>query len=195
MVQIKLSPFGQGHNPEGFKETVDASQPWPEDIELLQGGAKGLVLSTTANKPSYTTAFVEAFLNNSFYRGEGTTLEEAEKACFLKYKASMECVNHEWESRGYKNGAGFCKHCNLFKSHCFTSKELGLSCFVCGEDYYDSEKDDDNVSHDLCKKHHTEARHHRLVFLEQKESNGVLTDDEKSDLSMGRFYKELLDDK
>ena len=39
---------------------------------------------------------------------------KAEDQAWIKYRKIINCKGHELERRGYKNGAGFCKHCNLF---------------------------------------------------------------------------------
>ena len=127
------------------------THPWPDDC-FIQGGKSGLVLNRTGD--NYTTAFVEAFPRSpdTFIRGEGATVELAEDAAWAKYQKYEACPSptgdHEYETRGYKNGAGFCKHCNMFASHVFTLADIGSVCFICGTDYYDEVGD-----RLVCEKH------------------------------------------
>jgi hypothetical protein len=127
---------------------------WPEDC-FVQCGGNGIVLpSGTMNKAfsgdkkavaevivtafakdkkpqgGYRTAFFEAFPRNpdTFIRGEGKTVEEAEQSAWSQYQKIIQCKNHEFEARGYENGAGFCKHCNLFMGGVFEPTER---CFFC----------------------------------------------------------------
>ncbi|MFE6966723.1 hypothetical protein ACFVAJ_16565 [Agromyces sp. NPDC057679] len=116
---------------EIIRTGVTARHPWPEGM-FIQGGGRGLVLSRTPGGDPYRTAFVEAFPDESFIRGEGATVEEAEDAAWAKYQRHQSCPDHEWESRGYVNGAGFCRHCKKFKSGAFTPEQLGLFCDTCG---------------------------------------------------------------
>ena len=60
-----------------MKEPYVLKCDWPEDC-FVQGGTSGLVLK---GKSTYKTAFFEAFPKNPdcFVRGEGESLEEAEK--------------------------------------------------------------------------------------------------------------------
>ena len=124
--------------------------PWPDDC-FVQGGASGIVFS---GKGNYTTAFFEAFPCNpdTFLRGEGTTVELAEDDAWAQHQRQLFCPSqtgdHEYETRGYKNGAGFCKHCDLFSSKIFNLTDIGSVCFICGTDYYDEVGD-----RLVCEKH------------------------------------------
>lgn len=113
-------------------EEYELRHPWPADC-FVQGGHSGVVISRTSD--NYTTAYFEAFPRTPeelFIRGEGPTLEEAEDACWAKLERQGSCPGHEYEPRGYKNGGGFCKHCNQFKGKAFTGEELGQFCVDCG---------------------------------------------------------------
>lgn len=109
------------------KET-DAQHPWEDEV-FVQGGETGIVFK---GNQTYTTAFVEVFINGAFIRGEGSTLYEAETACWNKYVAQKSCVQHEWETRGRTNGSGSCKHCDSYAVNVFSLEELGSVCSVCG---------------------------------------------------------------
>jgi hypothetical protein len=119
MPQAKLSGFGE----HGL---YDCKYEWPDCY--LQGGNKGIVLSKNG---TYQTAFFEAFPKEpkTFIRGEGKTIEEAEKDAWEKYQKIINCTNHEFERRGYTNGVGFCKYCDLQKSDAFEPEQY---CEICG---------------------------------------------------------------
>ena len=109
---------------------VEAIMPWPVDV-FIQGGASGLVVSRSGAAP-YSTAFVEVFLDDTFIRGEGATIVEAEEIAWEKYQRGMACDGHEYEPRGYTNGLGFCRKCNRSESNAFSGEDLGQYCCVCG---------------------------------------------------------------
>lgn len=95
---------------------VVARHPWPEDVHL-QGGKRGLVLVRGGG--SYRTAFVEASPAETFLRGEGATVEEAEDAAWAKYQKVLECdgtgqPHGPFEPRQYDNGSGFCTRCGAW---------------------------------------------------------------------------------
>jgi hypothetical protein len=98
----------------------------------IQGGVSGLVITNDPDNPTYTTAFIEVFPEGSFIRGEGATLEDADADCWKKFNALSECGEHEYEPRGYTNGAGFCKKCRQFFGGVFTGEQLGQLCDTCG---------------------------------------------------------------
>ncbi len=107
-------------------------KPWPQSCGV-QAGGKGLVIDTGAPSGSYTTAFFEAFPAepncDTFIRGEGPTVEEAEAKAFAQYEKFSQCSHASgFERRSYTNGAGFCKDCGMFKSKAF---EPTTRCKVC----------------------------------------------------------------
>lgn len=135
MKVCKLSPFSKSKD-----KTYQCKFPWPPD-SVVQAGDNGMVLSKrhfeesfengetavrvlTGDLPHYRTAFFEAFLKSpdTFLRGEGKDLETAELEAWKKFQRYKDCVRHCWITRGYTNGAGFCKFCGLFKSQCFKPK-------------------------------------------------------------------------
>lgn len=105
-----------------FGDPIPATCKWPHDC-FIQCGDNGVVL--VWDKGNYTTAFWEAFPRNlgTFLRGEGSTIEEAEKDCFAQYERILACPGHEFERRKYESGAGICKHCNLLQSKVFEPTE------------------------------------------------------------------------
>lgn len=169
MNKIKVSPFSR---PEGVGDYLQATQNWDDNV-FLQAGHKGLVFVRGTNK-SYETCFVEAFPENGgFFRGEGGSVEEAELNAWKKYHASQKCVEHEWETRGYKNGAGFCKLCGMFESGVFDVKVVGEPCGTCGVGtfYAHLYNNDENGSY-YCEEHSTEAKEELYKKLSLKHSQG-----------------------
>ncbi|MBP8055160.1 MAG: hypothetical protein KA314_04930 [Chloroflexi bacterium] len=79
----------------------------------------------------YRTAFFEAFPRNpnTFIRGEGVTIAAAEEATWDKFQKIIACPGHEFEARGYENGGGFCRHCNMFQSDVIAPH---IPCVGCG---------------------------------------------------------------
>ena len=112
------------------REPYECQHEWPEDC-FCQGGGSGVVINRK-DGTTRRTAFFEAFpkdeKSSGFIRGEGTTILEAETKCWEQYQRELACPDHEFEPRTYKNGCGFCKHCNCFKSGLFT-----WACAHCGE--------------------------------------------------------------
>lgn len=124
---------------KSFGEPYLCKQDWAEDcfvqcggdgIVFSQGGFQEIMFSDnpieslakeSAKPTTYRTAFFEAFPRNpdTFIRGEGKTIEEAEEKAWNKLQKYLACTGHEFEKRGYTNGAGFCKHCNMFASKVF----------------------------------------------------------------------------
>lgn len=119
------------------RRTVDhgrhaLTRPWPEHW-LVQGSGGGLVVRR--DRSTYRTAFFEVFPDepSTFVRGEGATLTEAEDAAWEQVQRIVTCPQHEFETRGYTNGAGLCRHCDLFASGVFDVADVGVPCVVCGE--------------------------------------------------------------
>lgn len=91
--------------------------------------------AVTGQCQHYRTAFFEAFPQNpsTFVRGEGATVEEAEQSAWEQWQAIQACPGHEFERGKYTNGAGTCKHCNMFSSEAFKPTE---KCCICGVPTY-----------------------------------------------------------
>lgn len=121
------------------EEFYDCHYEWPDDCSV-QGGNSGVVFSPNGN---YQTAFFEAFPKtpSTFIRGEAETIEGAEKNAWEKYQRIVNCKEHEYEKRGYKNGLGFCVHCDLQKSNAFEPEQY---CKICNAptNWKRSNKDD-----------------------------------------------------
>ena len=85
---------------------------WPEEATVQWG--HGLIPAVP---------FFEAFLPNTFIRGEGESIEEAERKAFSQYLREKNC-SHQWGRQRkngvlYTNGAGWCKKCGAFRSKMF----------------------------------------------------------------------------
>jgi hypothetical protein len=101
---------------------------------FIQCGGQGLVLS--ASKGGYRTAFFEAFPNidgyDTFIRGEGETIREAEINAFKKYQVYLSCPGHKFErlhrGKHRSDGYGTCAVCNLSSSRAF---EPETKCYIC----------------------------------------------------------------
>lgn len=113
--------------------TLVAKHPWPK--ETIVSAGHGVVFSRS-KKSSYRTLFMEVYPpEGGFLRGEGPTMAACENAAWAKYQLMLTCTEptgHEFVPRNYHNGAGFCRHCNTFKSQCFTGEQLGQFCHECG---------------------------------------------------------------
>lgn len=129
---------------EPNKEPYLCQHGWPDDC-FVQCGGCGIVLDTRVASiegmvegvksllegddkivkqqlaGSRTTAFFEAFPKalDTYIRGEGSTVEQAETHAWDQYQKRLACPQHEFERRGYKAGQGICKHCGLFNSKAF----------------------------------------------------------------------------
>ena len=108
---------------------VESQYPW-EGYDLLQGGSGGIVFKREGG--NYTTCFMEAFIDNTFIRGEGDTFAEAETHAWEQYKRRVACEPHEWEARGYHNGGAICAKCTSFGSEIFSGEQLRQFCKDCG---------------------------------------------------------------
>jgi hypothetical protein len=138
--------------------------PWPEDC-FVQGGGDGVVF-TRSEQPDgtfgYRTAFVEAMPRDpqTFLRGEGATIVEAEHNAWQKWQRYLTCPTggaHTYEPRNYTNGAGICSACGLFSSKVFTGSELGQFCVICSVGTtYSQEKLPGGQMAWLCESHYNE---------------------------------------
>lgn len=111
-----------------------AKYPWPEDV-MIQGGKKGIVFNRDGS--DYLTAFVEAFPPDTFLRGEGASVAEAEEKCWAKYQRYVNCdgggEHGPYEPRQYENGAGFCVKCGgWFSGVCEPSRKVQVERVACG---------------------------------------------------------------
>jgi hypothetical protein len=127
--------------PEILRTGETSVHPWPEGT-YLQGGSSGLVFAGAGG--ARVTAFVEAFPRepNTFIRGEGATVAEADDDAWAKYQRFSACDGHAFEAGKYRNGAGHCSKCRMFGSKVFTPEQLGLFCAECRIPTYYSQTGD-----------------------------------------------------
>jgi hypothetical protein len=109
--------------------------PWPSDL-FIQGGKSGFVIRPAEQGGNYGTAFVECMPSDTFIRGEGPTLTEAEDDCWAKYQRFLSCAgggeHGPYEPRNYDNGSGFCVKCGMwFNRVCAPSPEHKVSELAC----------------------------------------------------------------
>lgn len=143
-----------------------ARHPWPDETSVSAG--EGVVFRR-APKPgepaTYTTLFIEVYPPGAaFIRGEGVTPQECENSAWTQYRLALDCSDssgsHDWETRGYRNGAGFCSRCNTFGSRVFTGEQLGQFCRVCnaGTTHHWEKEEATGEYTFLCKDHYEERR-------------------------------------
>ncbi len=157
---------------------------------FLQCNDSGIVLG----KKPYKTAFFEAFPKNpdTFIRGEGQTIQEAETNAWNKYQKILECKNHEYKYHS-DIGHGKCIHCNLFTSYALPNK---ICCSVCNKEgsYFDIPVPDSTYE---CKPICLE---HLISYVEEKYQELTNMDNPSLDaftdhiLLSYHLYKEVLFD-
>lgn len=107
-------------------EGYDTLMPWPESVQKLQYGRDGIVFN---KETSYKTAFFEAFMPNIFARGEGKSVEEAERNAYTSLKEQMVC-QHDYIPFGFDKSSGKCNKCNHVEPNMFPSNKF---CKVCNK--------------------------------------------------------------
>lgn len=117
---------------------------WP-DGTFAQGGKVTRASREGSGHDAEDLVFIETFPRDpaTYLRGEGATFVDAEASAWARWQTITTCPAtsgptgaHEFETRGYRNGAGFCRACNLFQSHVFDLRDIGSVCVVCDEPYY-----------------------------------------------------------
>lgn len=111
-----------------FGDDYNCQQNWPND-SFLQCGGSGIVLS---NEGNYETAFFEAFLLNTFLRGQGVNIEEAELNAFKKYLQITQCKCHHFEKKEEHSRRGVCSICHYDIDLVFPPDE---ECSICGKEH------------------------------------------------------------
>lgn len=163
----------------------DCNKEWPEDCFVQCGGGKqglGLVIDTK-NKRVYRTAFFEAFPKQpkTFIRGEGETIEDAEKNAWDKYQAILNCPQHNFER--FRSIHGKCKHCALVLTNYFPPEN---ECKVCGMKHVGYTLDN---KESFCQKHFIEFIKNPENDLDKICNQYNSTDDDDKDF-YSRFYKQ-----
>jgi hypothetical protein len=108
------------------KNIFDCHYDWPEDC-FVQCGEGGVVFK---DQDTYVTAFFEAFPlePKTFIRGEGKTIQDAEKDTWKKYLKILNCKEHDYQR--YHSEHAICKLCGLFTTNYFPPE---TSCHVCNK--------------------------------------------------------------
>lgn len=113
-----------GHMHDGYTPKC----AWSDDC-FVQWGGSGLVFG---KEKSYTTAFFEAFPKSpdTFIRGEGKTIDEAETNAFAEYSKIVGCKMHEFKrmTKSLSDTRGICMHCGLFQCEAF---KIDSRCSIC----------------------------------------------------------------
>jgi hypothetical protein len=170
----------------------EAKHPWPSETVVSAGNGIVFIRNVKpGERTSYTSLFMEVYPPNAgFIRGEGKTAEECENAAWAKYQLALNCSDpsgtHRWESRGYKNGAGFCAHCSTFSTEVFSGDDLNQHCDVCGVGTtYHWDDNEAGVTVFLCEKHYVQPKRssdYLIDFLSEMlgEDDPSTTQDETS---------------
>jgi hypothetical protein len=167
----------------------------------VQCGSKGITVKDldaalegdlSKRNISYTTAFFEAFPRNpdTFIRGEGKTIEEAEENAWQELQGYLACSEHEWEPRNYTNGAAFCKKCNLFGS-----KMWGINtvCSICSHPTTYSTASDGKIYCESCLEYHPDIEKEWLIkwnIKHFKEKPEVLAKQRREAITLYKTYQE-----
>jgi hypothetical protein len=152
---------------KSFGGDYECQQAWPSDT-FLQCGDSGLVINRS-EKDSYITAFFEAFPKDpqTFIRGEGKDLEEAELNAFKKFTKIKECHTHEYTRHGNSEHAN-CVKCGLFTSDYF---EPTHKCSVCSKENinYQISSKDFKITY-FCREHYIQKA---MTFINDYDINNI----------------------
>jgi hypothetical protein len=105
---------------------------WPDDARVAWGTRS---MEGGKLKPADRWAFFEVKLVDplTFYTCDGANFAECEDAAHAKFQRIMACAEHVFERRGWRNGVGFCIHCDLCSPYAMEPLE---HCAVCGHATY-----------------------------------------------------------
>jgi len=147
----------------------NCTHEWPADC-FVQCGDSGIVIT---DHGTYRTAFFEAFPRNpnTFIRGEGKTVVEAEEKCWSLLQKYSQCDHPSFEPRDYENGSGYCTVCGLWFSRVIPAFH---PCFICGEMTWHSK---DNVGDWWCGVHYKQIPEDRMTDV-QKSIRRMTEEDE-----------------
>lgn len=117
----------QSGHPESCGYTPKCA--WGEDVQI-QWGDHGITIHRQEKTITLVHAFFEAFPQSpdTFLRGEGESLEEAEKKCFAWYTKMINCGDHDWDRRDRTDGYAYCKKCKIEA----TVLDPLTTCYKCG---------------------------------------------------------------
>ena len=140
----------------GYVSTLE----WPSDCFLQAGD--GVVIAAYKGGKNYRTGFFEAFPDidgfGTFIRGEGESIQLAEKDCWSKYQKMFKCRDHKWvrtkddKGNDTTSGASICSKCDM-RADALPPTTLCKVCneptnmvlngsYFCPEHYYGQNIDD-----------------------------------------------------
>ena len=166
--------------------------PWPEDTSIQ--GSREYDFTLENGRRVQRGAFVEVSVEPTYIRADAPNLEAAETKAWNRYQEILACDKHEYEPRGYTNGAGFCRKCNCFTSQVFSGAELSQFCVVCSvgttayrysqDAYWDADEgrvveNKDNAERTwYCKEHNPFKKEQAEYFVKLEETMDSLTDED-----------------
>lgn len=127
-------------------------QSWPTEC-FVQCGASGVA------KGNYRTAFFEAF-PDTFIRGEGKTIEQAELMAWEKYQLQLSCTSHDYQRRE-DTEHGVCSGCSRFEMFVFKPVHR---CAVCDVDGVNLTLYDAHLCFDHFRQLARDPEEHRATF-------------------------------
>ena len=150
------------------EEMIGAANPPSKAVEVL----KATIGKGNDPEGSYRTAFFEAFpkVIDDFVRGEGSTLDEAEKDCWERYQKILNCPKHEYVPSFYKDGQGVCKHCRHFAQSVLPLLRV---CIICSAKVYG-----ESEGKTYCEKHFADTAEGKKLFAERQRLQEQLEEDE-----------------
>lgn len=109
---------------------------WPSDCSFnINGSIDPEINKKYRDGLVYMEVFIHGTPNADTYIGaEASTFEDCEDTLWRKYQTYAHCT-HEFtreapHGKHYTNGAGFCKHCGMFKSDAFEPETV---CDLCNQ--------------------------------------------------------------
>lgn len=111
---------------------------WPKDCGAQCGGSeeRSFFFECTPKSPP------------TYIRGKGGSLREAEQDAWDQFERVLQCEEHAFERRDYRNGVGFCIHCGLMKGNAFEPLER---CYLCDSPTYHGRTRDNQWYCEGCK--------------------------------------------
>ncbi len=135
------------------------------------------------------TAFFEAYPLNTFLRGEGATILEAEEEAWKQYQKFDNCDEHVYE-RTSEDGSGKCIKCGIRHSNVLNNER---KCYCCGKEAnFDITQNGEPSIIYVCAKHyHEKLLVAKEAFLKIEASNDSLYYNRKASMSyqLSDLYK------
>lgn len=167
-------------------------------VRVLDGA--GLFCCKTRFQVTFAYTYMEVFTDvpeaKTYFSGRSAgvghaALSLAEERCAAVFFRYLNCRGHDFEARGYTNGAGVCRHCGMFASGVMPPTRV---CQSCGRGLWDNSRLDleGRVYCDLHFRDRpwevmTEFERRRTVELELLEEHAAAG----TSITYGDFYEEL----